>query len=63
MDNFFDIAYERDQAGKRHHHATVRWDHRFQGKWFSYAVLGFANTRANTVSKAGRRQPTAHVVH
>lgn len=24
MDKFFDVAYERDQAGKRHHYIAVR---------------------------------------
>lgn len=45
MDKFFDVAYERDQAGKRHHYLAVRWDHRLQGKWISEAVSGLAITR------------------
>ena len=53
MDKFFDVAYEHDQAGKRHHYLTVCRDHRFQGECMSYAVWGLAITRAYTVSKAG----------
>jgi len=52
MDEFFDVAYERDQAGNRHHYLAVRWDHRFQGKCISYAVWGLAITRAYTAFEA-----------
>jgi hypothetical protein len=52
MDKFFDAAYERDQAGKRHHYSAVCWDHQFQGKRISYAVWGLAITRACTVLEA-----------
>jgi hypothetical protein len=63
MDNFFDVAYERDEAGKRHHYIAVRWDHRLQGQWFSYAVSGLASMRAYAVSDGGCFQPTIHVVN
>ena len=39
MDDFFDVAYQHDQAGKRHYYIAVRWSHRFQGKWISYAIF------------------------
>ena len=63
MDNFFDVAYERDEAGKRHHYLAVRWYHRLQGQWLSYAVSGLASMRAYAVSKAGCLKPTVRVVN
>jgi hypothetical protein len=63
MDKFFDVAYERNQAGKRHHYLAVRWDHWLQGKHISHAVSSLAITQACTISKAGYHQPTAHAVH
>jgi hypothetical protein len=63
MDKFFNVPYERDQAGTRHHYLAVRWDHQFQGQWLSYAVSSVVITRAYTVSGIGCHQPTAHVVH
>ena len=63
MDNFFDVAYERDEAGKRHHYLAVRWNHRLQGQWDSYAISGLASMRAYAVSNGGCFQPTVHVVN
>lgn len=61
MVNFFDVAYERDEAGKRHHYLAVRWNHQLQGQWLSYAVSGHASMRAYAVSKAGCFQPTVYI--
>jgi len=61
MDKFFDISYERDQAGERHHYLAARWDHRFQEEWISYVVLDLVITRAYTVSTVGHHQLAASV--